>query len=636
MYNDKKFFWSLSMYIGDRLIETITPKPIFGDGVSLVGEMTSEQRFIRFQFNGDISFLKSDHDFINAGSYENMFQLNCLMYTQDSQIKNFSFSFYKSDCEIDFDNGITKVRLREDDSYTKILDNIGSEFNVIALTPEMARLSTRLRPVQQFYVVVGGFQDTKIMNLIGGMWWEQTVNNNQATESELLNTYKFSKIYEDNTIKVYGRALLGPNITVIGTARPINDITDYSYNYPRVAPLDTSSVPDIIRISTATTSEPTRWGIAENGRYFFKPTNTVAGRYLVPLGASLWSTTSIWFYNGQSWDVNIQKYDDSLVIRDNYKIGSVISAILKEIGSDVTHEETSDYSQFLYSTSNPVIYTQARLLLTPRSNVLKGAYDNPAKKALISLQTIFNMLRDVYQCYWYIENNRLKIEHISYFKNGMSYNSTPVINTDLTKLYNPRTQLPWSFGINKVSFDVSKLPQRYEFSWSDDCTEPFEYFPLRTTSNYIGGQNQEVNVGNFLSDIDYMRVMSNSVSNTNSSWALFGAIYSSGSYTLSYRQFTTPEKVVAIVQNWYASFQFAVENFYIYDFPSETMYVEEYETTIAAVDIKKSKQQECLIPNSVLINPYQLIKTDIGNGQIENISINLLNEIATATLVFKP
>ena len=132
-------------------------------------------------------------------------------------------------------------------------------------------------------------------------------------------------------------------------------------------------------------------------------------------------------------------------------------------------EGTEEYSRFLYGANRPLGNYNFTLLLTQKTNVTNGDYDRPAQKAPITLQQVTNMLRDCFRCYWYIENNKFKIEHIQFFRNGGSYNSAN-IGVDLTKLQNIRNGKNWSFAKNSWSFDKADMPERYQFEWMDDVT----------------------------------------------------------------------------------------------------------------------------------------------------------------------
>ena len=79
------------------------------------------------------------------------------------------------------------------------------------------------------------------------------------------------------------------------------------------------------------------------------------------------------------------------------------------------------------------------------------------------------MLRDMYGCYWFVdEQNRLRIEHIQWFKNGGSYDGEPVVGINLTKIFNVRNSKDWAYCTNEVKFKKEDMAARYEYDWMDE------------------------------------------------------------------------------------------------------------------------------------------------------------------------
>ena len=148
---------------------------------------------------------------------------------------------------------------------------------------------------------------------------------------------------------------------------------------------------------------------------------------------------SIWFvFSVVDWLVE-SSARRTFTIRDTYPLASVISVLLAKIAPGITHEGTTDYSKFLYDETNPITNVDQRLFITPKSNLVTAGYDQPAQKAPITLKRITDMLRDCFRCYWFIdEQNRFRIEHIQYFRNGGSYSGSPVVGIDLTTQKVPR------------------------------------------------------------------------------------------------------------------------------------------------------------------------------------------------------
>ena len=304
------------------------------------------------------------------------------------------------------------------------------------------------------------------------------------------------------TYNIFARLLCDVE-SLFGTATntiPDDDIVENNRNYKRCAGY---SVP-IASISNRTSDEPTEYGRRDDGKYFAPPANIINRKYY-PIAQSTWRWASLWFvhnYVDQETDRVARK---QYVLQDAYPIASCISVLLKEINPNITHEATTDYSQFLYSETNPISGDKWALFATQKTNILKGEYTEPARKAITTLQEFLKMLQSVFNCYWYVEDNKLKIEHISFFKNGGAYSGTRQVGYDLTTLTNVKNGKPWCYGQNEISFDKQDLPERYQYGWMDETTEAFDGLPIEILSpNVEDGKIEDVTVGNFTSDVDYM------------------------------------------------------------------------------------------------------------------------------------
>ena len=158
------------------------------------------------------------------------------------------------------------------------------------------------------------------------------------------------------------------------------------------------------------------------------------------------------------------------------------------------------------------------------------------------------MLRDCFRCYWFIdEQNRFRIEHISYFMRGGTYTGQPVVGMDLTKQV-PHNGKPWAYASNQYEFDKPEMAARYQFGWMDDVTQPFEGFPIDIISKYVNQDNiEEITISDFTSDIDYMLLNPSACSNDG--FALLAPVLTDGEYKLPYIQFGE-----SLLQNGYMSF----------------------------------------------------------------------------------
>lgn len=408
-------------------------------------------------------------------------------------------------------------------------------------------------------------------------------------------------------------------------AIPDDDIVEDNRNYTRCIPYD---FPSQIVFSTGLSSTPTEWGLYQPGQYYTRPLVPFYGE-TYPIARNIWGRVSFWFAQSFFSTIVDEAARAPFVIRNTYPIWSVISVLLGQIAPGITHAETTDYSQFLYS-QNPISIINQRLFVTPKSNVISSGYDQPAQKAPITLRQVTDMLRDCFRCYWFVdESGRFRIEHISWFMRGGTYIGMPVVGLDLTQMTVSRNGKPWAYARNQYQFDKPDMAARYQFGWMDDVTELFEGSPINILSKYVNPDNiEQIDIAQFTSDIDYILLNPGAISKNG--FVLLAAQLVNGEYKLPYVNYRYND-TDHVLQNAWVAFKF-LQQYYAYDMPAM-----EYEidgVTYRSQGIKKLKVQTIKFP--VLTEPdlTNLIKTDLGNGTIQKMSVNLLSRNANATLKY--
>lgn len=409
---------------------------------------------------------------------------------------------------------------------------------------------------------------------------------------------------------------------------PSDDIVDNNRNYRRAIGYAT----DVAFISKNFSDTPTEWGLADSGKYFAPP-YSIYGQTFYPIARSTWRYASLWFgFYMMDWILE-EKSRKTYTLRDAFTLSSCINVLLKEFAPGITHEATPEYSQFLYNTNNPISGQSFKLLISQKSNIINGEYQTPAQKAPVTLQQIMTMLRDIYKCYWYIEDGKFKIEQVSWFRNGGSYGYNPIIDYDLTQLENVRNGKKLAFATSEYSFDKVDMPERYQFEWMDDVTTPFEGLPIEITSKYVtAGKIEEINISNFTSDIDLMLLNPGAISSDG--FALFAAVTPSGGGQLEL-PFTrqTVDNVEYYLQNGYLSFINIQSTYWVYDMPARNFKINN--SPNYAIGIERKKKQTLNFPAGTTDpNPMQLVKTYIGNGQVDKLSVNLCSRNIKATLKY--
>ena len=405
-------------------------------------------------------------------------------------------------------------------------------------------------------------------------------------------------------------------------ALPDDDIVPNNRNYHRVIGY---SFPDSISFSDKVTETPNQWGLYQPGLYYQQP-YSIYGAEFFPVARNAWGRVSIWFsFYIFDWVIE-ESARQPFVLKDAYLLSSVIAVLLEKIAPNVTHEATTDYSEFLYGTN--LVGINQTLVITPKSNVISAGYDQPAQKAPITLKNVTDMLRDCFRCYWFIDDqNRFRVEHIEYFRNGGSYSGTPVVGTDLTAELVTRNGKPWAFARDQYKFDKPEMAARYQFGWMDDVTQLFEGFPIDILSKYVNPDYiEQIQVNRFSSDIDYILLNPSEISKDG--FVLLAPVLQSGEYVLPYvnYQIGTNDHYL---QNAYVAFCI-LQSYYAYDMPAPSYEING--VSLTALGTKRLKNQSLKFP--MLNDPdlFKLIKTNLGNGTIEKISINLSSRNANATL----
>ena len=444
---------------------------------------------------------------------------------------------------------------------------------------------------------------------------------------------------------LYCRVLLPKHFDNSYERNMADDITDYDSNYPYVGSVSLDKFAPKMKMVVDKSNAPTEWGIDSEGKYFVYPTLTADqqknGSSPIPIGQSHWERMSSWLLSDDDVNNLVDDFDDTFVLKDSYPIWSAIAVLLKEIDDTITFEGTQDYSMFLYlSGTNPYIYSydfpshRNALHITPISNIKKTFYEQAAQRGEISLKQILDMLRNVYNCYWFIDSdNRLRIEHIVYFKNGNSYTSEkPTPSIDVTIKKNLPTGESWGFAQNTVEYETDKCPARYEFKWGDKCTYPFVGEPVDVKDIYLDASRKEsVGIENFLADIDY--IVSNPSGVSDDLFAVFEVNKLTKKVDiLDVRLNDASPKYK--VQNPYLSMIVAERFYYPFDLSGWKAYAGKYELDVYKT--KGIKKQTLSCPLSLAeMRSIGIIRTEVGNGTIDKLEAEINTLYAKNTIYYE-
>lgn len=433
------------------------------------------------------------------------------------------------------------------------------------------------------------------------------------------------------TTSVFARWVCAGSTFGTGTTYPIpdGDIVPNNRNYRYCFPF---GVDGLIIMSYNHSETPTQWGIRPDGDYYAKPTvSSVNLIDLLPVARTTWGYASIWLAQTSMTNSLEEQGRKATELRDAFTLEAVINALLSQIDNTILFDASQVYSRFLYGQNPLMLAGWGRLVMTPKSNVLVAEYSEPARKAPITLGQVFDMLRDVCGCYWYInDGNQLIIEHVSWFKNGGSYSGTQAIGIDITVAENTRNGKMLSFGTNEYRFDKTEMPERYQYGWMDDTTDVFKGEPIDIVSKFVQtGDVEEVSVNGFNADVDYMMLNPSNVSQDG--FALLCCAVSNGQY---HTNVESPFSLVAKpVQNWQLTFYSLQQAFLISDMPAWHIRVNGQD--MLAKGIQRKKIQQVDIPMGYLDpNPTMLVRTGIGLGEIRQMNLRLSSRTAKTTIAY--
>lgn len=162
-------------------------------GAKLVFEQEAGEWFLRVKLKGKWVFQRADFDLINDADFEALFTLIVEESTDNGATWieiNWRGEFWKTDCEIDTDNKTITVEPRTQDGYSKILDGLEKEFNLIGLGPAAEQVKYLKQAVLQLHVN----NTDVIMNYLAGTYWEENFDSASGTYNAvtLVNDYKFA------------------------------------------------------------------------------------------------------------------------------------------------------------------------------------------------------------------------------------------------------------------------------------------------------------------------------------------------------------------------------------------------------------------------------------------------------------
>ena len=432
---------------------------------------------------------------------------------------------------------------------------------------------------------------------------------------------------------------------------PDDDITEsFNNNYKSVV-WDTLTLADVlphIAVSTQVSDVDKGYGRVEGTPYYYDmPDNT---QKWVPVRKDSWiGGVSMWVGNLYVSRETIVNFSEYKYVEDFYLLGDAIKALVNEIDSSITFDTDETHSQFLFARTNPVSgQTQGGLYVSQKSNILKLDYDYPAWLAPIKWSQIETFLKNALGCYYHIdENNHLHIEHITYYENGGSYYTNDRTLLDVTALIDVANRQPVAGKTNQWTWDkdgngLYSSANRYEYSWMDTQSEIFDGATIVIPDEYnlfTEDKLEDRQIDWFSSDIDFLTSVPSECSSdgfavvmedvTNVGSVISGnPNYGGQNYELSL-EYLQPKY---LIQGIYAEMVRIGNTNYPNTFMAR-MRTAEVEFTMPAEDWETNPVTH--ETHDTWVSPDEIIKTDVGEGLIDSLEVDLHSGKWKATIRYE-
>lgn len=383
-------------------------------------------------------------------------------------------------------------------------------------------------------------------------------------------------------------------------------------------------------------STPTKYGmINSTGYYYQAPTSSY--KDVKPIFQSKWNEDfSFWFLVDKSssslLDTVWYSYNIPII-----EIGNIIRCLLSANDiNDVSFQNTTDYSKFLYQNPAPVTgwTNHFAIWFTPKSNVVNGKADNFATKAPIKLSTVLDFLRKALNVYWDIdENGKLILEHWKFWKNGKSYLTAPSVQHDLTQMFNPRNGKTWAFGQNKYQFEKNSIPEKLTWEWMDNSTYFFDGTGIKCINDFVNkGQTEETSISDITTNIDFLVTRPNECSMDG-----FAVVMAERHYTYHTRQgnaYVDDNTLTFKSQNVELAMFNLQKNVLQYNVPCSTIYRSRVQVDVPKANVIRNKTNEVKFP-AFDVNPFMHVRTNIGDGEIETAENKICNNFIKCKLKYE-
>jgi hypothetical protein len=312
------------------------------------------------------------------------------------------------------------------------------------------------------------------------------------------------------------------------------------------------------------------------------------------------------------------------------------------------------HSHFFEDAVNPVTGLTNKLtsLRLAHCSFIKGINDY-STTCEVSLDQLISDLCNTFCLLWYISGAQLIIEHVNFFENGFQYTGSPLVYTDLTSATYPLSC--------QVVFEIDGTVNDKEYKYATEAPEK-EIFHFNDGYDYDGeiwydskfakrGQKTEYNISSYITDFAYL--LYNRTGTIDDGLCLVacgpdgtilrratGMRWIKKAETDSGRGFTRTESVAESdfdFPNGDLQWHNLLTDFWGYYAYFLNGRINNQATPVVFQSQKRiKKQREIIFPRLEpgAFDPYKLITTHLGNGQVKEYEIGTDTDFIKVTLLY--
>lgn len=300
------------------------------------------------------------------------------------------------------------------------------------------------------------------------------------------------------------------------------------------------------------------------------------------------------------------------------KLNDVIKSLISPFFSDFS-------SEFFKNTINPISGKDLTNLLISQKSDCIGTSSDPATKGIITLKSLLDILKTMFNVYWAIdENGNFRIEHKKYWDNNGSYTVSNTVDIDLSVVY------PLSLiGTKEYNFEEN-IPIREKFNFTESWRIDFINSEIDYSNCITNGPSVEYNISQITTDIDPYLLLAyaskdgfcifhcDSVPNTDGSYDVITDV---------------GEMSQLILENVHISTANLLYNYWKYDrfLPQGMMNAKLTDFSVRALKYQIPISFPYCISE---FNPQKLIATNLGDGAVKTASFSFRTNFITVELKY--